>query len=122
MTGILRTPRRAALAAITALGASASLVSFAESYRALYLWAADAESAARAALAASAAASNPISQRQLMTRFGLTRAAATRVRQAVLAEANGHVPASDPYSDARPGAAGQRTGVSPDATGRGAHP
>jgi hypothetical protein len=32
--------------------------------------AADAESAARIALAASMAAGNPISQRQLMTRFG----------------------------------------------------
>ncbi len=53
---------------------------------------ADAESAARAALAASVAASNPISQRQLQTRFGLTRAQATRVRQAVLAESNGHQP------------------------------
>jgi hypothetical protein len=39
VTGILRVPRGAALAAITILVASASLVSFAESYRALYLWA-----------------------------------------------------------------------------------
>jgi len=54
----------------------------------------DAETAARAALAASAAASNPISQRQLQARFGLTRAAATRVRQSVLAELNGHEPSS----------------------------
>jgi hypothetical protein len=52
----------------------------------------DAETAARAALAASVAASNPISQRQLQARFGLTRAAATRVRHAVLAELNGHEP------------------------------
>ena len=35
----LRIPRRAALAAITALVAAASLTSFAESYRGLYLWA-----------------------------------------------------------------------------------
>lgn len=49
--------------------------------------AADAESAARAALAASVAAGNPVSQRQLMARFGLTRAAERKVRQAVLAEA-----------------------------------
>jgi hypothetical protein len=39
MTGILRVPQRAALAVITFLVASASLVSFAESYRGLYLWA-----------------------------------------------------------------------------------
>jgi hypothetical protein len=52
----------------------------------------DAESAARAALAASITASNPLSQRQLMTRFGLTRTAERKVRQAVLAEANGHEP------------------------------
>jgi hypothetical protein len=39
MTGILRVPRRAALAAITVLVAAASLVSFAESYRGLYAWA-----------------------------------------------------------------------------------
>jgi hypothetical protein len=78
---------------------------------------ADAESAARAALAASVAASNPISQRQLMTRFGLTRAQATRVRQAVAAGSNGHAP-SDAYSSARPVAAGQRASVSPDATPR----
>jgi hypothetical protein len=41
--------------------------------------AADAESAARIALAASMAAGNPISQRQLMTRFGLTRTAERKV-------------------------------------------
>jgi len=34
--------------------------------------AADAESAARIALAASVAAGNPLTQRQVMTRFGLT--------------------------------------------------
>jgi hypothetical protein len=39
MTGILRIPRRAALAAIAVLVAAASLVSFAESYRGLYDWA-----------------------------------------------------------------------------------
>jgi hypothetical protein len=50
----------------------------------------DAESAARAALAASVAASNPLSQRQLMTRFGISRATERKVRQAVLADANGH--------------------------------
>src|SRR5437762_8212425 len=40
MTGILRAPRRAALVAIGVLVAAASLVSFAESYRGLYDWAA----------------------------------------------------------------------------------
>ena len=39
VTGILRVPRRAALAAISALVAAASAVSFAESYRGLYEWA-----------------------------------------------------------------------------------
>jgi hypothetical protein len=39
VTGILRVPRRAALAAISALVAAASGVSFAESYRGLYEWA-----------------------------------------------------------------------------------
>jgi Protein of unknown function (DUF2637) len=38
MTGILRVPRRAALSAISVLVASASAVSFAESYRGLYVW------------------------------------------------------------------------------------
>ena len=52
---------------------------------------ADAEHAAQLALAASVAAGNPISQRQMMTRFGLTRTAERKVRQAVLAGSNGHV-------------------------------
>ncbi len=52
----------------------------------------DAESAAIAALRATLAAGNPLSGRQLETRFGLTRAEATRVRQLVTAEANGHAP------------------------------
>jgi hypothetical protein len=51
---------------------------------------ADALEAARAAFAASVAASNPISQRQLMTRFGLTRTQERKVRQSVLAQSNGH--------------------------------
>ena len=38
-TGILDGPRRVALVAIAILVAAASLVSFAESYRGLYLWA-----------------------------------------------------------------------------------
>jgi hypothetical protein len=52
--------------------------------------AADAESAARAALAASFAAGNPLSQRQVMTRFGLTRATERKVREAVTVASNGH--------------------------------
>jgi hypothetical protein len=39
VTGVLRVPRRAALAAIAVLVAAASLTSFAESYRGLWLWA-----------------------------------------------------------------------------------
>jgi hypothetical protein len=39
VTGVLRAPRRAALAAIAVLVAAASLTSFAESYRGLYAWA-----------------------------------------------------------------------------------
>lgn len=54
---------------------------------------ADSEHAARLALAASVTASNPLSQRQLIERFGLSRAQAAKVRQSVLAEANGHAPA-----------------------------
>ena len=38
-SGVLRVPRMAALVAISVLVAGASLVSFAESYRGLYLWA-----------------------------------------------------------------------------------
>jgi hypothetical protein len=38
MTGILRVPRRAALAAISVVVAAASAASFAESYRGLYDW------------------------------------------------------------------------------------
>jgi hypothetical protein len=53
---------------------------------------ADAESAALAALRATLSAGNPLSGRQLEARFALTRAQATKVRQAVLAEANGHAP------------------------------
>jgi hypothetical protein len=52
----------------------------------------DAEQAARIALAASVAAGNPLSQRQLMERFGLTRTAERKVRQAVTAESNGSAP------------------------------
>jgi len=50
----------------------------------------DAEDAALMALRATVAAGNALSGRQLETRFGLSRAEATRVRQLVLAESNGH--------------------------------
>ena len=55
----------------------------------------DAQSAALAALRATTAAGNPLSGRQLEKRFGLSRAEATRVRQLVAAEANGHAPEED---------------------------
>jgi Protein of unknown function (DUF2637) len=51
---------------------------------------ADAQSAALAALRATLAAGNPLSGRQLEARFGLSRAAAARVRELVTAEQNGH--------------------------------
>jgi hypothetical protein len=69
--------------------------------------AADAESAARLALAASVAAGNPLSQRQLMTRFGLTRTAERKVRQAVLTD-------SPAGASAIPRAPGPPAGVSPN--------
>lgn len=50
----------------------------------------DAQSAALAALRATTAAGNPLSGRQLETRFGLTRADATKVRELVAIESNGH--------------------------------
>lgn len=51
-----------------------------------------AENAAVIALRATLAAGNPLSLNQVAERFSLTRAQATKVRQAVLAEANGHNP------------------------------
>ena len=51
-----------------------------------------AEAAAIASLRATLAAGNPWSGRQLEARFGLSRSQATKVREAVLAESNGHVP------------------------------
>ena len=59
----------------------------------------DAEFAAYLALRASTWAGNALSGRQLETRFGISRAQATRVRQLVLAGANGH-PAEDSNDDA----------------------
>jgi hypothetical protein len=57
---------------------------------------ADAQDAALIALRATSAAGNPLSGRQLETRFGLTRAEASNVRQIVLAEANGDRPSGSP--------------------------
>lgn len=48
--------------------------------------------AAKASMAATVAAGNPLSQNQLQQRFGLTRAQATEVRQLLLSETNGHGP------------------------------
>jgi hypothetical protein len=53
---------------------------------------ADAQNAALIALKATIAAGNPLSGRQLETRFGLSRAEATRVRQLALVSANGQHP------------------------------
>lgn len=49
----------------------------------------DAQSAALVALRATHAAGNPLSQRQLETRFGLSRSEARDVRQSAMAETNG---------------------------------
>ena len=50
----------------------------------------DSAEAARASLRATIAAGKPLSLNQLQERFGLTRAQATKVRQAVATEGNGH--------------------------------
>jgi len=73
---------------------------------------ADAETAALASLRATLAAGNPLSQNQLMERFGLIRAQAAKVRQAVTASANGHAP-SDPASGAQGNGPGQQPRMSP---------
>jgi uncharacterized protein DUF2637 len=52
----------------------------------------DSEHAARIALAATVAAGNPLSQRQIMTRFGLSREQERKAREAVTTGANGHTP------------------------------
>ena len=61
---------------------------------------ATAETAALASLRATLAAGNPWSRNQLEARFGLTRAQATKVRELVLAEANGH--ATEPEGEPPP--------------------
>jgi hypothetical protein len=55
----------------------------------------DAEVAALIALRATMWAGNPLSGRQLEARFGLTRQQATKVRQLITAESNGHHSADD---------------------------
>jgi|HubBroStandDraft_6_1064221.scaffolds.fasta_scaffold00062_18 hypothetical protein len=55
----------------------------------------DAETAALASLRVTLAAGNPWSLNQLRERFSLTRTQATRVRQLVLAAANGHDSGND---------------------------
>jgi hypothetical protein len=50
----------------------------------------DVVAAAETSMRATAAAGNPLSLNQLSERFSLTRAQATKVRTAVLAESNGH--------------------------------
>lgn len=51
----------------------------------------DARNAALLALRATTAAGNPLSGRQLETRFGLTRAEVTRLREMAIIESDGHV-------------------------------
>jgi len=60
----------------------------------------DAEAVAEASLRETLRAGNPWSVNQLVTRFGLTRAEATKVRTTVLAESNGH--AAESEGDAPP--------------------
>lgn len=55
----------------------------------------DAENAAAASLRATFLVDNPLSVNQLSSRFNLTRQAATRVRDRVLAEMNGNATAAD---------------------------
>jgi hypothetical protein len=52
----------------------------------------DAQSAALIALRATLAAGNPLSGRQLESRFGLSRAEVAKVREMASAEMNGHAP------------------------------
>jgi hypothetical protein len=68
----------------------------------------DAEQAARHALAASIAAGNPISQRQLMARFGISRTTERKVRQEVTAEAQREQRIQTPLIIPRPAPAAAR--------------
>jgi hypothetical protein len=61
---------------------------------------ADVIEAAKASLAATTAAGNPLSQNQLMARFGLSRAQASKVRQEMTAQANGNGAAPGPGAGA----------------------
>jgi len=73
----------------------------------------DAETAATASLPATLAAGNPWSGSQLADRFGRTRTQAAKVRQRVLAEANGHPRAPSSLVPAVRFACGYATDVSP---------
>src|SRR5260370_571273 len=93
-----------ALTLIPPLIVLAAVATFAGLYRALAIWRGLTGLRAgwgsgrrgggrwRAALGASIAIGNPLGQRQVMARFGLSRAAERTVREAVRAGANGHVP------------------------------
>ena len=76
---------------------------------------ADAQSAALAALRATLAAGNPLSGRQLETRFGLSRAEVTKVRELAAAESNGH---AAPEASARPGCSRRTAGTRADSPTR----
>jgi hypothetical protein len=64
----------------------------------------DAQNAALMALKATIAAGNPLSGRQLETRFGLSRAEATKVRQLAVSSPNGRHPhnGAEPPPDQQP--------------------
>jgi hypothetical protein len=59
----------------------------------------DAQSAALIALRATLAAGNPLSGRQLESRFGLSRAEVAKVREMASAEMNGHAPETTSSED-----------------------
>ena len=59
----------------------------------------DVVEAAKASMAATVAAGNPWSVNQLQQQFSLTRAQATKVRQAVLAGSNGHLTTLTPGTE-----------------------
>lgn len=103
MYAVAATPPLAAVLALAAL--MQQIISLPDALRHLRgrgsdtVWspvAGDAETAAMTSLRATLAAGNPWSQNQLMTQFGLTRAQAAKVRQTVLAEANGSTPHTTP--------------------------
>lgn len=76
-----------------------------------------ADEAATLAYRASVAGGNPLSERALADRFGVTRTRARKIRAELAAQSNGHLP-PDPVSDAPPAAAGHSRSLSPDHTPR----